>query len=748
MAGWPNVSDVKHIIGSSNTRHVHLWKQQPSIAVSRSNNDLNNNDNTNSWFIGMWTWFSNNDNDNNITLNIQWYTLCNKTVLIVLDNKGIIHLWNEPSYNYILSSLMNDTDKFIFRCILSLDTKKFIGFTCIENILCDSPQFKQTIQKEKDIDEYDASINEEDDTPSSDTENDYIWLLTLDSVGTVTIYYIQNIVLYECGKASVIKFSQIDKGIIYRLQNTASASSNSSLSYGYVFDTSRGCTVTNKSIANNNMVSSPAMIEWFTYFKSGILAHFTIDINNKHVICNRMLGGMLPNDPIIKFTRHPSLRYNIFAALSSTQRLAIFDYSQNLDSKHCNDGPKLIYVVPYQPVLAFAWDQQYRRLICISKGSKNEKSKENEDFIVSVHVYKSKHGWYDVWKTPARLNNKEQIIEMIIAPYIGDHIHATSSSSPYKYSRSKPSKQSKSKKPKTPKSNLIIVAQETTWSGFRIDLDKLARPYEQSTSSKKGAGDSSGNIKEEKSQSKDDQNALNLSTDNDSKILIHRRPYGEIKAHRDRIRRRPPSEAPNSLYEWKKSDRRPAPLVVRSVLVDKTLYRKEHSYTTEMLAAVIGEAYGGNKRLASCEGAVHGDRAVLVCVFDESESKSNGNDGVEVNASCACYTIFDNSKHEIAKINIENKKVIESDARSLMAKCINSSRMVLIHESEGIMLYEKQSSFKNEWRFEVLIPHKENKIELASMMQTAGGICIATAKQSVSPLFYLYLFVMHENQYK
>ena len=256
---------------------------------------------------------------------------------------------------------------------------------------------------------------------TNDTENDYIWLLT-DSVGTVIIYYIQNIVLYECGKASVIKFSQIDKGIIYRLQNTSSAAANSSLSYGYLFDTSRGCTVTNKLMTNNNMVSSPAMIEWFTYFKSGILAHFTIDINNKHVICNRMLGGMLPHDPITKFTRHPSLRYNIFAALSQSQRLAIFDYSQNLDSKHCNDGPKLIYVVPYQPVLAFAWDQQYRRLICISKGTgSNHKGKDDgdaEDFI-SVHVYKSKHGWYDVWKTPARLNNKK-IIEMIIAPYIGN----------------------------------------------------------------------------------------------------------------------------------------------------------------------------------------------------------------------------------------------------------------------------------------------------------------------------------------
>ena len=32
--------------------------------------------------------------------------------------------------------------------------KKFIGFTCIENILCDSPQFKQCIQKtDKDMDE-------------------------------------------------------------------------------------------------------------------------------------------------------------------------------------------------------------------------------------------------------------------------------------------------------------------------------------------------------------------------------------------------------------------------------------------------------------------------------------------------------------------------------------------------------------------------------------------------------------------
>ena len=80
----------------------------------------------------------------------------------------------------------------------------------------------------------------------------------------------------------------------------------------------------------------------------------------------------------------------------------------------------------------FQHNQQYRGLICTSRTNNNNKliikgSKTkpviNTEFILSVHVYKSKHGRYDVWKTPTTLNNKEDIIEMIIAPYIGDQIH-------------------------------------------------------------------------------------------------------------------------------------------------------------------------------------------------------------------------------------------------------------------------------------------------------------------------------------
>ena len=69
-----------------------------------------------------------------------------------------------------------------------------------------------------------------------------------------------NIVLYQCGKASVIKSCEINRGIIYRLQNDLSSSSNCSLSYGYLFDTSRCITISRIKSNNNNIISSPSMI--------------------------------------------------------------------------------------------------------------------------------------------------------------------------------------------------------------------------------------------------------------------------------------------------------------------------------------------------------------------------------------------------------------------------------------------------------------------------------------------------------
>merc|ERR1712062_842414 len=107
-SGWPNMSNVSHILSTPNTHRVALWQRQESIAVSRSNR------NGATWFIGMWTWYS------HWTVHIEWYTLCGKAVLVVLDEKGAVHLWNEPEYNYVLSSSTNEDHKFIFRCILTL----------------------------------------------------------------------------------------------------------------------------------------------------------------------------------------------------------------------------------------------------------------------------------------------------------------------------------------------------------------------------------------------------------------------------------------------------------------------------------------------------------------------------------------------------------------------------------------------------------------------------------------------------
>ena len=73
--------------------------------------------------------------------------------------------------------------------------------------------------------------------------------------------------------------------------------------------------------------------------------------------------------------------------------------------------------------------------------------------------------------------------------------------------------------------------------------------------------------------------------------------------------------------------------------------------------------------------------------------------------------------------------------------------MMLLHETEGIMLFEKESSSTKEWRFEVLIPHKESdpNIEMFSMMQTAGGPMIATSKQWVF-VDFVFVFVFYVNR--
>eukprot|EP01084_Bolivina_argentea_P135874 239348_1 len=431
-----------------------------------------------------------------------------------------------------------------------------------------------------------------------------------------------------------------------------------------------------------------------------------------------MFGGILINDPIQKFVSHPSTRYNIFASITKSKRLSIFDYSQNLDSKNSNYSPNLIYVVPFNNILSFAWDQMYRRLICISQSKKNK-----NQFTLSVHVYKSKNGWFHVWEKSIRLNNKEKILYTIIAPYIGNQIHTKNINSPF-YHRQSQKTNKKRPKSKLPKSNIVIVVQETSWSGFMIELDKLARPYEtRKDNSKSNKG--SGTHSEEKKSDNMDPFPGNINNNN-PQILIHRRAYSELKAHRDRIRRRPPSEAPNSLYKWKKSDRGPAPLVVRSVKVDRALYSKQNSFATEMLASIIGDSYNG-KRLVHCNGISSNNRAVLICIFNDN------------NETCVvCYTIYDNSKYDMQPIKIENDKIIKSNANLLKSECINESRIMLIHEKEGILLYEKQSDASNKWKFEVLIPNNEDKIKLISMMKTAGGPCIATANQNLGSIELLY----------
>ena len=276
----------------------------------------------------------------------------------------------------------------------------------------------------------------------------------------------------------------------------------------------------------------------------------------------------------------------------------------------------------------------------------------------------------------------------------------------------------------------MIVAQETSWSGFRIDLDILCRAIESnSTTNTKKDSSLKPPTKDEKSTSSDRNGAFAANlyhSGNDSKILIHRRPYPQLKAARDRIRKRPVSQAPNSLNMWKRSDRRPAPLVVRSVKVDRELYGQQMSYTTESMVAEIGASYGPHKRLSSCSGTVFSDRAVMVCVFEEAEAKS------ECTVSCGCVTIFDSSKHEVTTLDIDDEGITTSEARLLRPKCINSSRVMLLHQSAGIKLYEKESSADNCWRLETSISHCDFDVDMVSMMQTAGGICIATAKQSVS----------------
>lgn len=98
---------------------------------------------------------------------------------------------------------------------------------------------------------------------------------------------------------------------------------------------------------------APAFLDWYCFFTSGVLAHFTIDLNHRQVLCTKMLGGVLCHDPIVEFVRHPSLQFHMFAAKSQSGRLTICDYSKLLDSPYCNDAPELVYVVPHSPIVAF-----------------------------------------------------------------------------------------------------------------------------------------------------------------------------------------------------------------------------------------------------------------------------------------------------------------------------------------------------------------------------------------------------------
>ena len=81
-----------------------------------------------------------------------------------------------------------------------------------------------------------------------------------------------------------------------------------------------------------------------------------------------------------------------------------------------------------------------------------------------------------------------------------------------------------------------------------------------------------------------------------------------------------------------------------------------------------------------------------------------------------CYTIYDDSKHDVSQIHIADKYKDNKLGYKIRPKCVNSSRFLLIHEKEGIMLYEKESSSRNEWKFQVLIPlnSKESNIELTT----------------------------------
>eukprot|EP01084_Bolivina_argentea_P215474 365821_1 len=89
---WPNITNLKDIISSRNTIVIQLWKDQPNMPVSRIKDKKNSND----WFIGIWTWYNiNNINNNNKIEYISWYNICNKCLLIILDNNGIIYLYNE-----------------------------------------------------------------------------------------------------------------------------------------------------------------------------------------------------------------------------------------------------------------------------------------------------------------------------------------------------------------------------------------------------------------------------------------------------------------------------------------------------------------------------------------------------------------------------------------------------------------------------------------------------------------------------
>ena len=184
-----------------------------------------------------------------------------------------------------------------------------------------------------------------------------------------------------------------------------------------------------------------------------------------------MPGGVRSGDAVMAQVPHPLRRYSVMAVVSAPRRLSVVDYSHLL--RHADvdevDAPKLLdtMAAEHDDVVSVAWDKHHRRMLVLSR-----KPGTHSEIALSVHAYKSMQGWEHLLSAVTRLKAKERTLFCMF-------VHKK----PRRSTKLKCAQGQAKGKGKS-KGSLLIVAQESEWKAFRIDLDAIQsahRPRPQIT---------------------------------------------------------------------------------------------------------------------------------------------------------------------------------------------------------------------------------------------------------------------------